>query len=297
GQVLNDLCEHDRESLQQLITNSDELTRAAELSMQASSTSRIALQNQSDELNVVTTSMTHLEESIREISKSSSDSEKQAQKAQQLALNGVGIIECSTQGLLALEEQFAINEKRMQQLDNYVKEITEVVELISSIANNTNLLALNAAIEAARAGEQGRGFAVVADEVRQLASETNQQTESIRNTITALHKAADDVNDAMLVSRKEMMSSIERSSDVQNAINLINNTISDINQQMVTIAVATQQQERASQEVAHNLEQVANRAQHNNRQLDTLVDEAERVAVIAQQQQGMLSRYHLVVEN
>ncbi|WP_318513556.1 methyl-accepting chemotaxis protein [Photobacterium leiognathi] len=297
GQVLNDLCEHDRESLQQLIANSDELTRAAELSMQASSTSRIALQNQSDELNVVTTSMTHLEESIREISKSSSDSEKQAQKAQQLALNGVGIIECSTQGLLALEEQFAINEKRMQQLDNYVKEITEVVELISSIANNTNLLALNAAIEAARAGEQGRGFAVVADEVRQLASETNQQTESIRNTITALHKAADDVNDAMLVSRKEMMSSIERSSDVQNAINLINNTISDINQQMVTIAVATQQQERASQDVAHNLEQVANRAQHNNRQLDTLVDEAERVAVIAQQQQGMLSRYHLVVEN
>ncbi|WP_318420779.1 methyl-accepting chemotaxis protein [Photobacterium leiognathi] len=297
GQVLNDLCEHDRESLQQLIANSDELTRAAELSMQASSTSRIALQNQSDELNVVTTSMTHLEESIREISKSSSDSEKQAQKAQQLALNGVGIIECSTQGLLALEEQFAINEKRMQQLDNYVKEITEVVELISSIANNTNLLALNAAIEAARAGEQGRGFAVVADEVRQLASETNQQTESIRNTITALHKAADDVNDAMLVSRKEMMSSIERSSDVQNAINLINNTISDINQQMVTIAVATQQQERASQDVAHNLEQVANRAQHNNSQLDTLVDEAERVAVIAQQQQGMLSRYHLVVEN
>ena len=297
AEVLNDLCDHDRESLQQLITNSNELTSAAELSMRASTTSRVALQNQSEELAVVTTSMTQLEGSIREISQSSSESEKQAQKAQQLALNGVGIIECSTQGLLALEEQFAINEKRMQELDNYVKEITEVVELISSIANNTNLLALNAAIEAARAGEQGRGFAVVADEVRQLASETNQQTESIRNTIASLHKAADDVNEAMLVSRKEMMSSIERSSDVQQAINLIKNTISDINQKMVTIAVATQQQERASQHVAQNLEQVASRAQQNNHQLDTLVDEAERVAVIAQQQQGMLSRYHLEDEN
>ncbi|MCG3866042.1 MULTISPECIES: methyl-accepting chemotaxis protein [unclassified Photobacterium] len=297
AQVLNDLCDHDRESLQQLITNSNELTSAAELSMRASTTSRVALQNQTEELAVVTTSMTQLEGSIREISQSSSESEKQAQKAQQLALNGVGIIECSTQGLLALEEQFAINEKRMQELDNYVKEITEVVELISSIANNTNLLALNAAIEAARAGEQGRGFAVVADEVRQLASETNQQTESIRNTIASLHKAADDVNEAMLVSRKEMMSSIERSSDVQQAINLIKNTISDINQQMVTIAVATQQQERASQHVAQNLDQVASRAQQNNYQLDTLVDEAERVAVIAQQQQGMLSRYHLEDEN
>lgn len=297
AEVLNDLCDHDRESLQQLITNSNELTSAAELSMRASTTSRVALQNQSEELAVVTTSMTQLEGSIREISQSSSESEKQAQKAKQLALNGVGIIECSTQGLLALEEQFAINEKRMQELDNYVKEITEVVELISSIANNTNLLALNAAIEAARAGEQGRGFAVVADEVRQLASETNQQTESIRNTIASLHKAADDVNEAMLVSRKEMMSSIERSSDVQQAINLIKNTISDINQQMVTIAVATQQQERASQHVAQSLEQVASRAQQNNHQLDTLVDEAERVAVIAQQQQGMLSRYHLEDKN
>ncbi len=80
-------------------------------------------------------------------------------------------------------------------------------------------------------------------------------------------------------------------------LTLINNTISDINQQMVTIAVATQQQERAFQDVAYNLEQVANRAQQNNHQLDTLVDDAERVAVIAQQQQGMLSRYHLEVAN
>ncbi|MFA0350752.1 methyl-accepting chemotaxis protein, partial [Vibrio sp. 10N.222.55.C6] len=71
------------------------------------------------------------------------------------------------------------------------KQIREMVDVISGIAENTNLLALNAAIEAARAGDQGRGFAVVADEVRKLASGTSQQTTNIRNMMNELVAAAD----------------------------------------------------------------------------------------------------------
>jgi len=252
------------------------------------------LHEQSAELATVASAITELEASIKDIAQSTVESESESEQAYQLALNGVKVIDRSTKGLMALEEQFVINEQRMVELDNYVNKITEVVELISSIANNTNLLALNAAIEAARAGEQGRGFAVVADEVRKLASETNLQTESIRQTITDLHKAAEDANDAMVVSRQEMTSSIELNGDVQTSIHQIQEMIGSINDKVIRISAATQQQEDASIEVGRSIEQVASRAQINNQQLETLVDEADRVAEIAHQQQAMLMRYQLV---
>ena len=86
----------------------------------------------------------------------------------------------------------------MDELDGRVKQIREMVDMISGIAENTNLLALNAAIEAARAGEQGRDFAVVADEVRKLASGTSQQTTNIRSMMTELIAAADRSTESVI---------------------------------------------------------------------------------------------------
>lgn len=294
ARMLNESNSNNCNALIKLTENSQSLNRAADRSQSASSQSREALHQQSSELATVASAITELEASIKDIAQSTVESESESEQAYQLALNGVKVIDRSTRGLMALEEQFVINEQRMVELDNYVNKITEVVELISSIANNTNLLALNAAIEAARAGEQGRGFAVVADEVRKLASETNLQTESIRQTITDLHKAAEDANDAMVVSRQEMTSSIELSGDVQTSIHQIQEMIGSINDKVIRISAATQQQEDASIEVGRSIEQVASRAQINNQQLDTLVDEADRVAEIAHQQQAMLMRYQLV---
>ncbi|GAB3529873.1 methyl-accepting chemotaxis protein [Photobacterium alginatilyticum] len=293
GGLLNQSNINNSQILGKLVENSNSLNIAAESSQQAASNSRVALKQQSSELTNIATAISQLECSIKEIVASTTESESEAEQANRLALQGVEIIERSTSGLRSLDQQFIVNEQRMAELGNHVNKITEVVELISSIADNTNLLALNAAIEAARAGEQGRGFAVVADEVRKLASETNLQTESIRKTIGELHQAAKDANEAMAVSRTEMTSSIELSSEVQAAIDQIQKMIASINDKVITIAAATQQQENASVEVGRSVEHVAGQAQTNNQQLKTLVNEASKVAEIANLQQTLLSRYQL----
>ncbi|MGF1682920.1 methyl-accepting chemotaxis protein [Photobacterium minamisatsumaniensis] len=293
GALLNQSNSNNSDTIGRLVNNSQSLNIAAESSQKAASQSRIALKEQSDELTTIAAAISQLEMSIKDIVSSTGESELEAQRANQLAYQGVEVIERSTSGLRSLDQQFAVNEERMVELDNHVNKITEVVELISSIADNTNLLALNAAIEAARAGDQGRGFAVVADEVRKLASETNQQTESIRITITELHHAAREANNAMAVSRKEMTSSIELSGEVQISIDQIQTIISSISDKIMTIAAATQQQENASIDVGRSVEQVSHQAQTNSQQLKTLVKEASTVADIAHHQQDLLSKYQL----
>ncbi|MCQ1059064.1 methyl-accepting chemotaxis protein [Photobacterium sp. ZSDE20] len=293
GGLLNQSNFNNSQTIGQLVENSHQLSTASETSQKAASQSRIAIKEQSDELAAIATAITQLEVSIKEIVASTQESEHEAKQANDMAQQGVDIIDESTSRLRMLDERFAVNETRMKELDSHVDKITEVVALISAIADNTNLLALNAAIEAARAGEQGRGFAVVADEVRKLASETNMQTASIRNTISELHRAAKDVNDAMVVSREEMTSSIDLSSEVQASIHQIKSIVASISDKVIAISAATQQQENASIEVGYSVEQVSLQAQTNSRELKTLVEQAGRVSDVAHKQQDLLSKYRL----
>lgn len=292
--LLNQSNRTNSHAMAQLSANGQTLTQAAERSQAASAQSRRALSQQSDQLSTIAAAITELEASIKEIAQSTTESETEAEAANTLAKEGAGIIARSTERLQSLDAQFARNETCMMSLDEHVSKITEVVELISSIANNTNLLALNAAIEAARAGEQGRGFAVVADEVRKLASETNQQTESIRRTIAELHQAAEQANLAMQESRSEMTASINLSGEVESAIQNIQGAIARITDKVITISAATQQQENASMEVGRSVEEVASQASLNNQQLSTLVEEARTVSDIAREQSQMLTRYKIL---
>lgn len=291
---LNRLIERTSESLSSVTRNCETLYQTAELSNEAAESSHHSLAAQNDALTAMVATIIELEASIREIAAVTSESYDESKMAEQHSAQGVIAIEENRVRLQALEETLNVNEQSMITLDSRVKQIREMVDLISGIADNTNLLALNAAIEAARAGEQGRGFAVVADEVRKLARDTSEQTSNIRNNMNELVEAAEQSRKAVGDTRKEMIFALDSSAQVKVAFNDIESSVGLIRSRVEQIAIATEEQQRATAEVSRAITQVSNQGGDTKLKLDSMRESAQQVAQIAGDQQQMLHKYQLV---
>jgi methyl-accepting chemotaxis protein len=128
-----------------------------------------------------------------------------------------------------------------------------VLEVIRSIADQTNLLALNAAIEAARAGEQGRGFAVVADEVRTLASRTQQSTNHIQEIIAQLQSRVSESTQAINSGKQNADLTVANFAQAEQVFRLIMQSSVQVNDMAIRTAAATEEQAVVSEEITKNL--------------------------------------------
>lgn len=205
------------------------------------------------EIELVATAVEELSASANEIARHAGETAERTNATSILADQGNDIVNASLDNVNRLTSQIESTAQKIQVLKNNSVNIGSVMEVIRTIAEQTNLLALNAAIEAARAGEQGRGFAVVADEVRSLAQKTRASTEEIESIVVQLQRAADEAHQSMNTSTASARETIETASKVGGALDKIRANISIINDMNHQIATASHEQNTVVNEVSKNV--------------------------------------------
>ncbi|ALS98860.1 HAMP domain-containing methyl-accepting chemotaxis protein [Lacimicrobium alkaliphilum] len=171
------------------------------------------------------------------------------------------LVSRSKKQILAQADQAGHSAEIINRLQTNSNNIGGILDVIKTIAEQTNLLALNAAIEAARAGEQGRGFAVVADEVRTLANRTQSSTEEIEQMISSLQADAKQAVDAMSSGQQQARDSVEQIGQVDEEIQAIEQIISDLNAINEQIVEDTGHQDQLLDAVTTSLERIVELAE------------------------------------
>ena len=216
----------------------------------------IVVNEQSEGTHSIATAITEMSASIQEVSRNASLSSKSAHFANDKAKQGQDEVDSTVQHIIQVAKSVENSESVIVELQNSVSNVSTVLEVIQSIAEQTNLLALNAAIEAARAGEQGRGFAVVADEVRVLAGRTKEATEEISGTLKDLQNGAKHAVESMADNKDVAHKAVEQAKKAGLALNEITQVITEISEMSAQIATAIEEQSATTEEMSVSIESI-----------------------------------------
>ncbi|VVN24794.1 hypothetical protein PS631_04576 [Pseudomonas fluorescens] len=249
--------------------------------------------SQQQETEQVATAMQQMSATVHDVARNAEQAAQAAEVADGKVDSGQQVVRQSLQRIEQLAVAAEAASAGIDSLSAEIHTIGDVLEVIKSVAGQTNLLALNAAIEAARAGEQGRGFAVVADEVRALAKRTQQSTEHIERLVASLRGNAEQSVAQIRGSTELVRLAVADTLQTESALASIAVAVSQIQQMNQQIAAAAEQQSSVSDEISRSVTQIRGSADQAALAMQGNARSSVELAQLGDELKGMVGHFRL----
>ncbi|WP_210394727.1 methyl-accepting chemotaxis protein [Motiliproteus sediminis] len=240
-------------TVKEVLSASDQMSAAAEELSAITLQTSTGVEQQRQDIEQVAAALMQMGATLEEVASNTELAANSAQEADRRANHGIEVVDKSIQRVYSMAEHAKRATSVVNELEEKSENISSVLGVIKTIAEQTNLLALNAAIEAARAGEQGRGFAVVADEVRVLAKRTQDSAVEIEEMIESLHQGTQRVVSVIQESSSIADESVAHARDASQSLTEITAAISQILSMSTQIAAATEEQATVANDINQNV--------------------------------------------